>query len=341
MRKNLSFVIALMLALIVLVACAPSETALESATQVGPTLVSEMSEDPEINSEISTITIEHKLGTAEVVLNPTKVVSLDLAAVDTLTAFDEEESIIAVSSLIPTYLADTVADDEIVGTMFEPDFEAIAALNPDVILISARSASVYEDLAEIAPVIYLAYPGIDNPNIVDTVIHNVELLASLYEKEDVAQTLITDLQTNVENLSASVASLENRDALMLIITGKEINAYGPEESSRYGYVFNLFNFNSPVSQEELDQEANKHGQSISFEFISEINPDYIFVIDRGIVTGNAEVEASETLDNTFVENTKAFENNNIKILSGEHWYLTVGGYDSLSTIIADLSSAIE
>jgi iron complex transport system substrate-binding protein len=307
---------------------------------------SSMETEPETETMVqeqasSTITIEHKLGTIEVPLNPTKVVTLDVAALDTLIALGVEDSIVGISSLIPAYLADAVSDTTIVGTMFEPDYEAIAGLMPEVIFISARSSSVYEDLAEIAPVVYLSYPGIDNPLIVDTVFGNVELLASIYQKEELASTLIAELQKNVEQTSESIAQLENRDALMLIATGKEINAYGPEESSRYGFVFNTFNFVSPVSQDQIDAEVNKHGKTISFEFIAEIDPNYIFVIDRGVVTASSDVLASDTLDNAFVNNTKAGQNAHIIYLSGEQWYLTVGGYTSLATIVSELASVIE
>lgn len=319
------------------------ETMLTEEEMVEEEMTEEETAEEEMTEEAvpSTIVVEHKLGTVEIPVNPTNVVSLDMAAIDTMTALGVEDALTGASNIVPVYLADAVAGAEDVGSMFEPDFEAIAELQPDVIFISARSASVYEDLIEIAPVVYFNYPGIDNPNIVDTVVSNVELLGEIFNKTDEAAVLVDELKTAVADTSETVAALENRDALMLIVTGKEINAYGPEVESRYGYVFNIFNFNSTVSQEELDAEANKHGQSISFEFIAEIDPDYIFVIDRGVVAGSTDVTASDTLDNAFVENTKAFQNGNIVYVSPEEWYLTVGGYNSLMTIVNELAAVVK
>jgi iron complex transport system substrate-binding protein len=306
----------------------------------------DMADEPLATDEVvetapSSVLVEHKLGIVEIALNPVNVVSLDMATVDTLSALGVEGVLTGVSSNPPAYLVEAVAGSEDVGTMFEPDFEAIAELQPDVIFISARSASVYDDLAEIAPVVYLNYPGIDDPDIVDTVAGNVTLLGEIFGKEEEATALVDELRAAVADASESIGVLDDRDALMLIVTGKTINAYGPEAESRYGYVFNIFNFSSTVSQEDLDAEANKHGQSISYEFIAEIDPDYIFVIDRGIVTGSAEIPASDTLDNGFVEQTKAFQNGNIVYVSPEEWYLTVGGYGSLMTIVSELASMVQ
>ena len=328
MRKRMLIVILSLMLVFTLAACT---TDMADAPQT-PDAVEEAAP--------STILVEHKLGSAEIPKNPANVVSLDMAAVDTLSALGVEGVLTGVSSSPPAYLAEVVAGAADVGTMFEPDFEAIAELQPDVILISARSASVYDDLAEIAPVVYLNYPGVDDPDIVDIVAGNVTLLGEIFGKGNEAAALVEELRTAVADASESIGALDDRGALMLIVTGKTINAYGPEAESRYGYVFNIFNFSSTVSQEELDVEANKHGQSISYEFIAEIDPDYIFVIDRGIVTGSAEIPASDTLDNGFVEQTKAFQNGNIVYVSPEEWYLTVGGYGSLMIIVSELTSVI-
>lgn len=348
MKKNTLLI--LLLSVLTIVALASCTTATAEETETITEAEEEMTQEGVAEEETAektdeeadsgTLVVTHKLGTVEIPANPTKVVSLDMAAIDTMTALGVEDALTGASDIIPTYLADAAADAENVGSMFEPDFEAIAELQPDLIFISARSVAVYEDLAEIAPIVYFDYPGIDNPNIVDTVASNVGLLGEIFNKADEAAALVDELETAVADTSETVAALENRDALMLIITGKEINAYGPEVESRYGYVFNIFNFNSTVSQEDLDLEANKHGQSISFEFIAEIDPDYIFVIDRGVVTGATDETASDTLDNAFVESTKAFQNDHIVYVSPEEWYLTVGGYNSLMTIVNELAAAV-
>lgn len=321
MKKSVLFVMVAIFLAVSLIGCAAPAVAEEAP------------------AETTSVTVEHKLGAVEVTKNPQTVVCIDLASVDTLKALGVADSVAAVSNIPAAYLSDVIDGLPVVGSMFEPDYEAIAELEPDLILISARTASVYEDLAEIAPTVYLNYPGIDNPSIVDTVKENVELLASLYGLEDKAAELVAELDTAVAGTQEAVSTLENKNALMLLVTGKVINAFGPEENSRYGYIYNIFGYESTTSQEQIDEDASTHGDSISFEFIAEVNPDYIFVIDRAAITGDSDVAASDTLDTEFVDGTNAGQNGNIIYISSEHWYLTVGGYSSLMQIVSELNPA--
>lgn len=331
--KKIALMLMSLLILTVFMGCA-NEVAAE------PTDATEEStEQAEVVTEEETqrLSITHKLGTVDIPKAPKKVVSIDLATIDTLKALELSDSIVGISSSRASYLEDVLGDLPVVGSMFEPDFEGIASLEPDLIFISARTSKAYEDLSEIAPVVYLNYPGIDNPNIIDTVKNNVALIASIYGVEEKASDLNNALDAQVLETTDAIGQLENKDALMLLISGKKINAYGPEEKSRYGYVFNLFGYQSDVSQEQLDNNASTHGESISYEFISEINPDYMFVIDRGAVTGEGDSSASDTLNNAFIEQTEAYKNNHITYVSSEEWYMTVGGYQSLTKIIEELN----
>ena len=42
-----------------------------------------------------------------------------------------------------------------VGSLKEPDFEAIHAMKPDVIFISTRQAELYDEFEKIAPTVYI------------------------------------------------------------------------------------------------------------------------------------------------------------------------------------------
>ncbi len=42
-----------------------------------------------------------------------------------------------------------------VGSLKEPDFEALHELQPDVIFISGRQAELYDQFAEIAPTVFV------------------------------------------------------------------------------------------------------------------------------------------------------------------------------------------
>ena len=66
---------------------------------------------------------------------------------------------------LPPYL-DKYNEDQYtnVGSLKEPNFETIYELKPDLIIISARQASLYDEFEKIAPTLYLDFKGEDYLN---------------------------------------------------------------------------------------------------------------------------------------------------------------------------------
>src|SRR5690625_3048287 len=99
--------------------------------------------------EAATVTITHELGETDVDKNPKKVVVFDFGALDTLDELGVD--VIGVPQMnIPPYLEKYESDEyENVGSLKEPDFEKIAEIDPDLILISGRQADLYDQLSEL------------------------------------------------------------------------------------------------------------------------------------------------------------------------------------------------
>ena len=97
-----------------------------------------------------TVTVDTAAGSSEVPAAPQSVVVFDPAAVDTISALGQP-----IAGLpAPLYLegADELMESaETVGTLFEPDFEALAVMQPDLIVVGGRSSAQAEPLASIAP----------------------------------------------------------------------------------------------------------------------------------------------------------------------------------------------
>lgn len=107
-----------------------------------------------------TRTVTHALGETEVVGTPERVVVLDTGELDTALALGVTPVGAVrtdVSDELPDYLEAAGADPaEIseVGTIAEPSLEAIAALDPDLILSNtARHTDLYDQLRSIAPTV--------------------------------------------------------------------------------------------------------------------------------------------------------------------------------------------
>ncbi|HET6392324.1 MAG TPA: iron-siderophore ABC transporter substrate-binding protein [Blastococcus sp.] len=109
-------------------------------------------------------TVEHAMGSTEIPERPERVVVLDTGELDTALAL----GVVPVGAVTTgasddflSYLADDAADVEPVGTVAEPDLEAIAALQPDLILSNrTRHEAIYEQLGQIAPTVFAERVGV-------------------------------------------------------------------------------------------------------------------------------------------------------------------------------------
>src|SRR5690606_25154325 len=98
-------------------------------------------------------------GEVAVPFDPESVVVLDFAALDTIDHLGLGDRVVGIPSgtAVPPYLASYADRAANVGTLFEPDFEAINALEPDLIVAGGRSQPVVGELAEIAPTIDVTF----------------------------------------------------------------------------------------------------------------------------------------------------------------------------------------
>jgi iron complex transport system substrate-binding protein len=217
-----------------------------------------------------------------------------------------------------------------VGSLKEPDFEALHELQPDVIFISARQAELYDQFAEIAPTVFV---DVDYANYMSSLEKNFNLLAEIFEKEDVLDTKMNELKASIEELNKE-ASASDSKALILLANEGKISAFGP--ASRYGFVHDVFGFKAVDEKIEVSQ----HGQSVTFEYILEKNPDVLFVIDRSAAVGG-EVGAKDTIENELVQKTNAYKNGKIVYLDAVNWYIAGNGIASTQSMVEEVKAALE
>jgi iron complex transport system substrate-binding protein len=108
-------------------------------------------------------TVEHAMGETELAERPERVVVLDTGELDSVLSLDVTPVgavTTDVSDGFLSYLADGAADVEVVGTIAEPNLEAIAALQPDLILSNkVRHEDLYGQLSQIAPTVFAERVG--------------------------------------------------------------------------------------------------------------------------------------------------------------------------------------
>jgi iron complex transport system substrate-binding protein len=274
------------------------------------------------------IEIATAAGPATVPTNPETIVALDLAAIDSLSALGV--SITGVPSIAPpAYLADVLAAASTVGTLFEPDFEALAVMAPDLIIAGGRSQAQVEPLSKIAPTIDMTMPG---EGLYDQTIARLTSYGEIFGLQNKAAELIADLDAAVAETKA--VTKDQGDVLILLTNGGKVSAYG--DDSRFGWLHSTLE----LPEAYPDLTAQSHGEAVSFEFIAEVDPDWIFVVDRGAAIGQDGEAASVTLDNPLVAGTKAGQSDQIVYLSSAPLYLASGGIQSMMGTLEDVKSAM-
>ncbi|MGD6833043.1 siderophore ABC transporter substrate-binding protein [Sutcliffiella halmapala] len=276
------------------------------------------------------LTIKHQLGETVVPKNPQKVVVFDFGILDSLDKLDVPVLGVPQAN-IPPYLSKYEDSSyENVGSLKEPDFEKIYSLAPELIIISGRQTDAYEELSDIAPTVFL---GVDTTRYMDSYKENMTALGEIFGKEDQVKTELGNVEKAINTLHEKASALDKTSLIILTNEGN-ISAYGP--GSRFGILHDQFGF-TPADD---SIEVSTHGQNVSFEYIMEKNPDYLFVIDRGAAV-EGESSAKTLLDNDLMKQVKAVKEDNVIYLDPNYWYLSGGGLTSVSEMVKEVEKVLE
>lgn len=287
-------------------------------------------ENTEESAGDTTVTITHELGETPVKKNPEKIVVFDFGILDSLNELGVEVSGLP-KMVIPPYLSKYEDEAyENLGSLKEPDFEKIAEIQPELIIISGRQADLYDQFAEIAPTISMQ---LDTANYIESFKGNMKTLGEIFEKEEEVDAQLAEIDESIQALNEK-ASASEVNALIVLANEGKVSAYGP--NSRFGLIHDVFGI-QPVDE---SIEDSTHGQSISFEYIVEKDPDYLYVIDRGAAIGE-ESSAKQVVENELVKNTKAYKEGNIVYLDPSYWYLSGGGFVSVKEMIKEIDESLQ
>ncbi|KXT74430.1 Iron compound ABC uptake transporter permease protein PiuB [Streptococcus sp. DD10] len=83
--------------------------------------------------------------------------------------------------------------------------------------------------------------------------------------------------------------------------------------------------------------GGNHGSSLSFESVSQVNPDLIFVVDRTLAIGGDDTQNSDILNNSLLQATNAGKNKKIVTLTPDLWYLSGGGLESTKLMFEEVA----
>ncbi|OCG17653.1 iron ABC transporter substrate-binding protein [Gilliamella sp. App6-5] len=279
-----------------------------------------------------TITVEHAQGKTDIPENPKKVVVFNIATLDIIDALNIPVSAVPQSDVhLPDFLS-KYSDKTYInaGTLFEPNYEVLSTIEPDVIIAGGRANDAYKKLNDIAPTISL---DIDPKDFLGSLTQRTEQLGTIFNKQDEAKKLINDFNQKIEQLKPKTSTAGS--ALVIMVNGGKMSAYGPK--SRFGFVFDILGFQPATTF----QEAGRHGNAVTSEFILSVNPQWLFVLDRDSAIGNKEAQsAQQVLSNDLIQKTAAWQNQHIIYLDSSSMYIA-GGIQTYSRLIDQIREALQ
>nr|WP_321979733.1 siderophore ABC transporter substrate-binding protein [uncultured Cohaesibacter sp.] len=259
--------------------------------------------------------------------HPSSVVVMDVAALDTIDALGVEPVGVP-DKLYVSYLDHLSKSAEGVGSLFEPNYEAINALQPDLVVVGGRSAKQYDQMSKMVPTIDMTIWGTD---MVGQAKARLEAYGALFDKEQKAKELEAAFDDKVAEAQAAVKGKGN--GLIILANGPKISAYGA--TGRFGWLHDAVGL--PEAVESVEDAT--HGEAVSFEFIRDVNPDWLLVIDRSAAIGASGASADTTLDNALVHETKAWKEGQIVYLDAANIYIASGGIQSMTHTLDEMIKA--
>lgn len=369
MKKLLSLILAATMALS-LAACG-GNTSEESTTEDTPETITISALDA--NGEPAEVTVPY---------DPQRVAILDFAALDAIDNLGLGDRVVGTATTTLDYLMSYTEKEDVtlLGTIKEADLEAVMACEPDIIFIGGRLSAYYDELAEIAPVVYLATTT--EEGVVESTRRIATTIASIFGMEDEIAEKMSDFDSRIEALAAAA---EGKTAVVGMCTSGSFNVLGDDgRCSIIGKEVGFTNLSNDIvaengqggqgghggqggqggqdaqnAQSGQEGQGNRggqggqggqegqggtstHGNEASFELIVSLAPDYIFVMDRDSAIGTEGAQlAQEIMENELVMSTDAYKNGNLVILEHSNaWYTAEGGITALDLMLSDLEGAL-
>lgn len=213
-------------------------------------------------------------GEKQVPLNPTCIVVAGSGYLDHLLALGMKPCGAAHGpggSGFPSYLADQLQDVAYVGGTLEVNLEAVAALNPDLIIAMhpAHTEGDFRTLFDpIAPTVYLSEPWADWRQG----LHEIGLLLG---KAQAADAVLADFDRKLADAKERLSQTVGSEKMMFLrVLPNEIRVYGTG-SPTGDLLFNRLGL-TPAALVPLDE----HASAISMELIPQIDAEHIFLLDQ-------------------------------------------------------------
>lgn len=305
--------------------------ALAASVLVGASLLAGCGSSSEVASDVAMREVTDVEGTRmDVPVDPQRVVTLSEPTLDGALAL----GITPVGTVAgrgqsgaPAYLGDAAADVPVLGTIANPDYEAIAKVDPDLILVdgtSINNAEVMSVLREIAPTYFAGYAGGSwraTFGQVALALNEVDAGTAVEDEYDAHVREVAASLDDYADDTFSVVRWQGGSASLIL---KELPA---------GMALEDLGLARPEGQ---DRRGRGHSEPVSLENLAQIDADHMFFGTLGGASegnrnagGSSDVEGAEA---ALVEARKvpgfssldAVRNDQVYVVDGSLWTSTGG-----------------
>ncbi|MBU8908916.1 ABC transporter substrate-binding protein [Desertibacillus haloalkaliphilus] len=320
-RASLKFILFSMMITLVLALAACGNNSEEETTEPA---------ENDNEETTSSYIVEHAMGSTEIAGTPEKVVILTNEGTEALLALGVTP-VGAVTSWTGDPWYEHISEDmegvQELGTESEPNLEAIAALQPDLIIGNKmRQEAVYEQLSAIAPTVF-AESLRGNWKI------NFELYAEALNKTEEGEQVLEDYAARIAAFQEEAGDLLDLEISMVRFLGGDVRIY--QKDSFSGVILEEIGFNRPESQ-RADELAI---MGATKEMIPDMDGDILFYFTYETGDGEGSNVEEEWLNDPLFQQLPVVERGDAHKVSDAIWN-TAGGVLAAHLMIDDLESKI-
>lgn len=226
------------------------------------------------------VTVAADNGDVEIAARPERIVSLSPTGTEMLFAIDAGDQVVAVDEF--SYYPDEAPVTDLSG--WQPNIEAIAEFDPDLVLIAIDTGDVVDslDLLDIPVLVF------DAPADFEGIYRQIEVLGVATGQVGGAAELVGAMQDDVD---AIIAGLPDHVEGLTYFHELDETLYSVTSTTFIGQVYGLLGLVNIADAADPDGSTGGYPQ-LSAEFVIEADPDLIFLADAACCGQNAETVAA-------------------------------------------------
>lgn len=293
-----------------------------------------------LSGQLMAFELKHSEGVIKLEETPQTIVSYDMAVIDSLDYLG-----IAVAAMPNVHEREAFkkyAHTKAVGTLFEPDYNELSTLKPDLIFASRRTADKQNDLNKVAPV---AYYAVNNFQFLDDFRENNLNLGKAFSKTAEVEAKLADIDADLARLHD--LTKEQSGAFMMVFDNGNIVNQVPGDLLGFAYEVTGLRPVLPARDPNAtaqprpqpgspEAKAAVERQAQQIQEVATANPDWLIIFDRKQMS-SGELTADKTLKNhPLLAQIDAVKNNRIIYIDPVEWYLVVGGLNNFHGMVKQL-----